>query len=226
MTIDTFTSLLIEFATERDAVAVPGLGTFVMKSQPAGISDNGFTINPPCRRLEFICDEGRQDDKESDFSLLCSKKTGKTVEEISSETDGIVKQINRALDREGVVVLPEFGKLRRLSDGSRFFIMDKDARIDSEYFGLESVSLKNRPEVRLSPAEEKHPEDKVQEKAQDVKNTEKKKKPVVLKIALWLFFLAALLVIGFYVLMNCFPDVLDSLLYSPQELEIIRGNGI
>ncbi len=224
MTIDTFTSLLNEFILERDLVAVPGLGTFVIKSQNAGISDNGFTINPPCRRLEFVCDAERHDSEDSDFSALCAKKMGKTVEQTSSEVDDLVKQINRSLDKEGVVVLPEFGKLRRLSDGSRFFIMDKDARIDSEYFGLESVSLKNRPEIKLNTVEERQTEEKVQ--AQNAQKVERKKRPAVVNVILLIILLAALFVIGFYVLMNYFPDLLDRLLYSPQELEIIRGNNI
>lgn len=224
MTIDTFTSLLNEFILDRDLVAIPGLGTFVIKSQNAGISDNGFTINPPCRRLEFVCDAGEQNSEDSDFSALCAKKNGETVEQASSEVNDLVKQINRSLDKEGVVVFPEFGKLRSLSDGSRFFIMDKDARIDSEYFGLESVSLKNRPEIKLNVVEERQTEEKVQ--AQTAPKVEKKKRPIIIKVILWIILLAALLVIGFYVLMNYFPDLLDRLLYSPQELEIIRGNNI
>lgn len=224
MTIDTFTSLLNEFVLERDLVAIPGLGTFVIKLQQASISDNGFTINPPCRRLEFVCDSGRQDLGDSDFSALWAEKTGKTVEQTSSEVDDLVKQINRSLDKEGVVTLPEFGKLRRLSDGSRFFIMDKDAGIDSEYFGLESVSLKNRPEIKVNAPEERQNEEKVQ--AECARKVERKKRPVVVKVILWIVLLAALFVIGFYVLMNYFPDLLDRLLYSPQELEIIKGNNI
>ena len=102
--------------------------------------------------------------------------------------------------------------------------MDKDAGIDSEYFGLESVSLKNRPEIKVNAPEERQNEEKVQ--AECARKVERKKRPVVVKVILWIVLLAALFVIGFYVLMNYFPDLLDRLLYSPQELEIIKGNNI
>ena len=248
MTLDAFSSFLKEFIIAQDAVAVPGLGEFISRMQPATISDNGFTINPPYRRLEFVSPVPADAEDGQSFDALYSAKTGTPREQAGQEVNSAVEEIKSILENESVVELAGLGRLRTLADGGVFFIMDRDAQIFPEGFGLESVSLKNRPAAPLQPVDipqpalkarpepAKQPESPTQPEgfAQPAPATQpesahphqKKRLPVGWKIVIWLLVLAALAVAAFIVLMNFFPDVLDRLLYSPQELEIIRNSGI
>lgn len=249
MTLDAFSSFLKEFIIAQDAVAVPGLGKFISRMQPATISDNGFTINPPYRRLDFVCPVPSDTEDGQSFDALYSAKTGTPREQAGQEVNSAVEEIKSILGKESVVELAGLGRLRTLADGGVFFIMDRDAQIFPDGFGLESVSLKNRPSAPLQPIDipqpvqkarpepDKQPESPTQpdSAAQPAPATQpqpsaqphpKKRLPVGWKIVIWLLVLAALAVAAFIVLMNCFPDVLDRLLYSPQELEIIRNSGI
>ncbi len=300
MTLDAFSSFLKEFIIAQDAVAVPGLGEFISRMQPATISDNGFTINPPYRRLEFVSPVPADTEDVQFFDALYSAKALTPREQAGLEVNSVVEKIKSVLDKESVVELAGLGRLRTLADGGVFFIMDRDAQIFPDGFGLESVSLKNRPAApfqpvdipqpvlashaaavsQSAPAAQPVPSAAAQPTATVQSGTAvsqsapaaqpvpsaaaqptatvqpgtavsqsapaaqsesaghpdsgvpapqpqpKKRLPVGWKIVLWLAVLAALAVAAFIVLMNFFPDVLDRLLYSPQELEIIRNSGI
>ncbi len=327
MTLDAFSSFLKEFIIAQDAVAVPGLGEFISRMQPATISDNGFTINPPYRRLEFVSPVPADTVGVQFFDALYSAKALTPREQAGLEVNSVVEEIKSVLDKESVVELAGLGRLRTLADGGVFFIMDRDAQIFPDGFGLESVSLKNRPAApfqpvdipqpvlashaaavsqsapaaqpipsasaqptatvqsgtavsqsapaaqpipsasaqptatvqsgtavsQSAPAAQPIPSASAQPTATVQSGTAvsqsapaaqsesaghpdsgvpapqpqpKKRLPVGWKIVLWLAVLAALAVAAFIVLMNFFPDVLDRLLYSPQELEIIRNSGI
>lgn len=113
--------------------------------------------------------------------------------------------------------------------------MDKDAQIYPEGFALSSVSLKNRvsgiPEVVAVPkpveqpvaATEGHNEAVSKEqKVADGLARKKKKMPVVVKVILWLLGIALLLLAGFMALAYFCPDFIDTLLYSPDEIELLK----
>ncbi len=225
MTIDKFSLLLGEFILDRDKVSIPRLGIFLAKSQSATISDNGFTINPPYRKLDFSQDIDENDAQDDGFISFCSSACGLDMEQALKEVEEAVHQIDNILKSEGVVDLQGLGKLRRLADGSRFFVMDKDARIDPDGFGLESVSLKNKPDTAPVPQVPAQTEEIAE--ADNSKTAAVRKKPSVLrKVLVGIILLAILSAAAFFILMNCFPDTLDSILYSPEELEIIKQKGI
>ena len=155
MTIESFTSCLEEFIMEHDRLLVPGLGSFTAGLQAATISDNGFTINPPYRKLEFIYGEDLGIGENEQYDYLYSIKEKMDLEKVREELAEIISEIKREVEANSLVELPGLGKLRSLGDGHLFFVMDKDAQIYPEGFALSSVSLKNRvsgiPEVVAVP---------------------------------------------------------------------------
>ena len=172
------------------------------------------------------------------------------LEKVREELAEIISEIKREVEANSLVELPGLGKLRSLGDGHLFFVMDKDAQIYPEGFALSSVSLKNRvsgiPEVVAAPkpveqpvaATEGHNEAEASETAEssepaeeavskeqkvaDVLARKKKKMPVVVKVILWLLGIALLLLAGFMALAYFCPDFIDTLLYSPDEIELLK----
>ena len=235
MTIESFTSCLEEFIMEHDRLLVPGLGSFTAGLQAATISDNGFTINPPYRKLEFIYGEDLGIGENEQYDYLYSIKEKMDLEKVREELAEIISEIKREVEANSLVELPGLGKLRSLGDGHLFFVMDKDAQIYPEGFALSSVSLKNRvsgiPEVVAAPkpveqlvaATEGHNEAVSKEqKVADGLARKKKRMPVVVKVILWLLGIALLLLAGFMTLAYFCPDFIDTLLYSPDEIELLK----
>lgn len=244
MTIESFTSCLEEFIMEHDRLLVPGLGSFTAGLQAATISDNGFTINPPYRKLEFIYGEDLGIGENEQYDYLYSIKEKMDLEKVREELAEIISEIKREVEANSLVELPGLGKLRSLGDGHLFFVMDKDAQIYPEGFALSSVSLKNRvsgiPEVVAAPkpveqpvaATEGHNEAETSETAEEAVSKEqkvadglarkKKRMPVVVKVILWLLGIALLLLAGFMALAYFCPDFIDTLLYSPDEIELLK----
>lgn len=242
MTIESFTSCLEEFIMEHDRLLVPGLGAFTAGLQAATISDNGFSINPPYRKLEFIYGEDLGIGENEQYDYLYSIKEKMDLEKVREELAEIISEIKREVEANSLVELPGLGKLRSLGDGHLFFVMDKDAQIYPEGFALSSVSLKNRvsgiPEVVAAVAE-RHNEAETSETAETTVTAEeavskepktadglarkKKKMPVVVKVILWLLGIALLLLAGFMALAYFCPDFIDTLLYSPDEIELLKA---
>lgn len=250
MTIESFTSCLEEFIMEHDRLLVSGLGSFTAGLQAATISDNGFTINPPYRKLEFIYGEDLGIGENEQYDYLYSIKEKMDLEKVREELAEIISEIKREVEANSLVELPGLGKLRSLGDGHLFFVMDKDAQIYPEGFALSSVSLKNRvsgiPEVVAAPkpveqpvaATEGHNEAEASETAEPSEPAEeavskeqkvadglarkKKRMPVVVKVILWLLGIALLLLAGFMALAYFCPDFIDTLLYSPDEIELLK----
>lgn len=257
MTIESFTSCLEEFIMEHDRLLVPGLGAFTAGLQAATISDNGFTINPPYRKLEFIYGEDLGIGENEQYDYLYSIKEKMDLEKVREELAEIISEIKREVEANSLVELPGLGKLRSLGDGHLFFVMDKDAQIYPEGFALSSVSLKNRvsgiPEVAAAPkpveqpvaateghneaeatvTAESHNEAETSEPAEGAMSKEqkvadglarkKKKMPVGVKVILWLLGIALLLLAGFMALAYFCPDFIDTLLYSPDEIELLKA---
>lgn len=251
MTIESFTSCLEEFIMEHDRLLVPGLGAFTAGLQAATISDNGFTINPPYRKLEFIYGEDLGIGENEQYDYLYSIKEKMDLEKVREELAEIISEIKREVEANSLVELPGLGKLRSLGDGHLFFVMDKDAQIYPEGFALSSVSLKNRvsgiPEVVAIPKPVEQPaavaeghneaetsetagtsepaEEAVskEQKVADGLARKKKKMPIVVKVILWLLGIALLLLAGFMALAYFCPDFIDTLLYSPDEIELLKA---
>lgn len=123
---------------EVDEVSVPHLGTFYAELMPASFSDQGFTINPPYRRLSFRSAVG---DDHALVDCYCSvnKVDNLTaMDRICSLSDRISKE----LEEFRSVEFPGLGKLRITKDNTVFFVPEPELDIFPEGIGLEPVSLR------------------------------------------------------------------------------------
>ncbi len=228
MTLELFTSFLEEIVGEKDRVSIPGLGIFTASLQPASISDNGFTINPPYRKIDFDFEES---DDTSDQSIvqLYAVRYGVDKEVASREIDESVREIRKSLNSDQVCELPGLGKFHIMSDGLVFFIVDKEAQLYPDGFGLESVSFKNRPVASLDVPVVSTP---IQAEVEEVIEKEevplypKKKKSKWWKVLLWLVCALFVMLGGFMLLAHFCPELIDKVLYTPEELDILNSVGL
>lgn len=231
MDIDLFSDIVKNLILDNDEVTLPGVGTFVSELVPSSFSDKGYTINPPYRRLSFR----QRWNEEDDMLVRFYSETNGTDPETSRRilTD-FLNGLRETLQSKKVVPMPGLGRLRATKENTFFFIADEDLDIYPYGYGLEPVSLKTHEEtpeevaaavqdlqeiVESAPVEAVEPEDAfVREEPVRMKG------PVnwAFVIPLFIVCAVALFFIVFFIMVKFTPGLLDSILYSPEELRIIN----
>lgn len=205
MDINQLSTLVRSQILGSDEVLVPGLGTFRAEVVPAAFSDNGFTVNPPYRKLTFVSEE-----------LEGAAKV---------ESEGLaecVAELKKQLNETRHVELAGLGKLRLTKSDQYFFVPDEDADIYPEGFGLEPVSLKNkdaRPESAKAEEESGKPG---RTKAPKEKKPRNPKRTAII-VAVIIIDIILIAIVALKVLGAVAPDFLDKLLYTEEELAIIHN---
>lgn len=231
MDIDLFSDIVKNLILDNDEVTLPGVGTFVSELVPSSFSDKGYTINPPYRRLSFR----QRWNEEDDMLVRFYSETNGTDPETSRRilTD-FLNGLRETLQSKKVVPMPGLGRLRATKENTFFFIADEELDIYPYGYGLEPVSLKTHEEtpeevaaavqdlqeiVESAPVEAVEPEDAfVREEPVRTKG------PVnwAFVIPLFIVCAVALFFIVFFIMVKFTPGLLDSILYSPEELRIIN----
>ena len=240
MDIDLLSKMVRELILDRDEVALPGVGVFVAEYVPSTFSDKGYTINPPYRRLSF------RQRQSSDTSLVefYAKSNGLEAAAATSILEKFLSDMKDLLQTRKTVVFPSLGRLRATKENNFFFICDEDLNISPDCFGLEPVSLKTHVETEdevqaavaslqsiieepaPEPVQEVVPEPVEIEPVETEPVPEPAPEPVRRRTGLWIALgvvaLAAVLLGVFVLLVHIAPDFIDRILYTPEELDIIR----
>ena len=220
MDIIILSSHVRDLVLDSDVVVVPGLGTFLAEVVPASFSDKGYTVNPPYRKLTFVAeipDQVWDDGKKVGDDV---KKVGKESKTKVVEAEGLeefVEHLKKELKETRCVEFPGLGKLRLTKGDQYFFVVDEDANIFPEGFGLEPVSLKNKEgDARSESGMTGKKSGKEAGKAGEKRARKPLPKWVI--VALIAVGVIVLAVVGLRLLGTYAPDFIDKLLYSEEEL--------
>ncbi|MGM9754064.1 MAG: hypothetical protein ACI3ZK_08475 [Candidatus Cryptobacteroides sp.] len=271
MTTDLLSSLIEELILTSDQVCLPGLGCFRAQLVPASISDRGYNINPPYRKLSFSEELPEQED--NSLAQLYSQKYSVEYARACREVESVTDEIKAELSHSRSLFLKNLGKLRSTDSGKIFFVADIDLDIYPEGFGLQSVSMKNR-EFNFAAGQQESPRQQeefkqngdepcillhpvsVEQSAPAANNepitpaanneqtapatgneqttpaaneqttpaTNKQKGHKGLKVLLYTILVLLLLTVAaFFIAKEYFPEILDKLLYSAEELELLNN---
>ena len=244
MDIDLLAKMVGELILENDEVALPGVGTFVAEFVGASFSDKGFTINPPYRKLSFRQREG-DSDLLVDFYARTNSLDKSTAKDLLTR---FLAEMKEVLKTKKVIIFPGLGRLRATKENLFFFVPDEELNIYPEGFGLEPVSLKSHEELEevteieetaAVVAEIQAPADKTattalpgvppatetpENVADEATSPDTGAKPTVkpwLKALLIILAIAAALLVILAILGRVAPNLVDPLLYTKEELEIL-----
>ena len=239
MDVSLLSAMISELITGHDQVGLPGLGTFVAEVVPATFSDKGYTINPPYRRLSFH--PGSSEDR-----LLIDLYAASNG--ISKEAAGVyvrqfLSEMKSALKERKAIVLPGLGRLRATVENNFFFVADPDLDIYPDGFALKPLSLKAmtdfepQPQPESEPQPQPEPEPEPEPKAEPIQESEPQSEPKAESkpqpaghrgrfrwwmLLLILLALLAVALLAFLTVAQVAPDLMDSILYTPEELRIIN----
>ncbi len=197
------------------SLTLPSMGTFIVEYTPSQIVNEGNTITPPSLRIIF--DSSLVSNNESIDLIIGEYKAIKriSVERAEDELLSLVKEIKLRLLDAAFVEFPGFGIIR-FSEESHF-VFEPDPHFDpaGEYYGLEPLPLKivadSQAEVSVSEVET---------------STVKRGFPLALSIVLAVVLLFVILVLAVLVFKEDLMPLLERLLYSKEELQFLRENGL
>lgn len=177
----------------NEEVKLPGLGCFKVESLPAAFLEDGKTIVPPSKKLQFIYDVQVQGE-DSDLQELAAS-------------------VLAAINSDGNFELPGVGKFAA-ENGEVEFIADENFDFAPDNFSLEAISLEiNEPEVEP----EAEPQEEPQPTAQPKKSLPKWTITLLVILAILI-----LLVVLLIIFKEDFKPLLQNILYTEEELEIMR----
>lgn len=248
MDIDLLSKMVKELILDCDRVVLPGLGCFVAEMVPSTFSDKGYTINPPYRKLYF---RGKPDEGDA-LTKFYAKTNKVEMEVADKIIIDFVSELKSVLFTKKTVIFPGLGRMRATKENNVFFISDEELDIYPAGFGLEPISLKTHqesaeevsaavvglrsildetvqePQPVPSPVQEPTPEPVPEpEPITDPEPTPEPypvKKPVnKVVVAILITVLVLALLLGAYVAAgHLAPELLDNILYTPEELEILN----
>ena len=249
MDIDLLSKMVHEIMMDHDSVTLPGLGSFAAELVPATFSDKGYTINPPYRRLYFIPHQG----SDTLLADLYSSSNNISVQDATRILIEYLSEMKEVLIAKKLIVFPGLGRLRATRENHFFFIADEDLDIYPAGFGLEPISLKTHeetpqeveqavsslaqmlePEPAAEPVVEPEPEPVVEPEPVTEPEPEpvvepepeeptKRRRPVIWTIIIWILVALVVVVAAIAIIGRVAPEWLDYYLYSPEQLEILRG---
>ena len=140
-----FSKILRQMLSSHTRISLTGLGEFFVLQIGASLSDRGFTINPPYKKLAF-----RQSDSGdtllAEFIARSNRVDLLTAKRVVAD---YVEHLSRQLQIERSVLFEGLGRLLLSRTGDLFFVQDADARIFPDSDCLEAISMRN---LSVAPA--------------------------------------------------------------------------
>ena len=238
MEIGVFAKCIKELIVENDRVDVPYLGSFTAELMPATYSDRQTTIHPPYRKMSFHKGEVSL----AEGRLLLDKvrrELGVNLDQAGVELGWCLSRLNSELEGRKRCPLPGLGMMRANARNEFFFVPDDDLDIWPDGIGFEPIAIKMPKEEMPEPVVEEASEDEKPEQRSEIleqpqacldAETQNRveearvKKPlhwgwivlIVLAVLLVLFIAAS------YLFTEQMSPILDRLLYSKEELELLQ----
>ena len=240
--------MVAELIVKNDSVGLPGMGSFVAEIVPASFSDRGYSITPPYRKLSFR--GGYPTD--SLLVDYYAKSNGTDKEEARSTITDYVIQMKSVLKERKTIIFPGLGKLRATKDNTFFFVPDENLDIYPDGITLQPISLKTHSVSseelaravssisELIAAQPKPAETTQLSDSQDTAEVDQPaqaEQPAATTIDtepdngkskrwwIWPLVVLGLVIVAlavFMILGRTAPDLIDPLLYTPEELRIIN----
>lgn len=248
MDLNLLSRFLQELILDYDRISLPGLGSFVVESVPAYFSEDGNTIFPPNKRVSFKMEESWDDML---LVELYMKECNLSKEEAKNGLVEFFKKFEEELKQSKNVEIPNFGKMRSTKEGNYFFVADRRMGIFAEDMGLEPISLKvlnENPDQVFDISEEMSSivgdvaslgENPIKEEDININTTDypmdmevDEEDPVIMEkrkriiIVLSVIIAVLVLIIVFLLFKEQILGLFEGMMYSEEEMEILRQNGL
>lgn len=251
MDIDLLSKMVKEIILDNDRVVLPGLGCFVAELVPATFSDKGYTINPPYRRLYFRSRPDQGDELVRFYAAsnkIDMEMADRIIKDFVAELKSVLHSkktvIFPGLGRlratkennvffvadEDLDIYPDGFGLEPISLKTN---QETPEEVSAAVVGLKSLLEDAAPAVEPEPVLEPvvEPEPVMTPEEEPVKPEPEVVQKPRRKSRFWkrlgwtvviILIVAAVLFGAFFAISRISPELLDSILYSKEELEILN----
>ena len=244
MEINLFAKCIKDLIVENDKVEVPFLGVFTAGMVPASYSDRQTTIHPPYRKISFH----KCEVSSADGALLLRKvadEASVSQEQALVELGWCLSRLSSELEGRKSCVLQGLGTMRANARNEFFFVPDDDIDIWPDGMGFEPISIKVSEKM---PDQVGHDEVVVEQPSEPVVDVEEipgqagndavsvghdveeagrpRERRRLGAWAVVLIVVGALLVLfvaASYLFTEQMSPILDRLLYTKEELELLKS---
>lgn len=245
MTVQDLSKIIRELISSRmERVELPGFGSFVVVENPSEFVNDGMAITPPCTKIVF---ESSFDNNDTLFAEKYAKLKSISVASAKNEVASFLSSLKRELVEHTELVIPQFGTICFGESGSFVFQPEPAFDFEADSYCLEIIPLKLRGAVETAAVDIELVEEAVEEAAEVVEEAVEEAVKAVEEIAdvpagevvaavvpkknwvLWGVLTAVgaiiLLVVLLFVFKEQLMPLLEQLLYSKEELEILHQAG-
>lgn len=251
MEIGVFAKCIKELIVENDRVDVPYLGSFTAELMPATYSDRQTTIHPPYRKMSFHKGEVSLAEGRLLLDKV-RRELGVNLDQAGVELGWCLSRLNSELEGRKRCPLPGLGMMRANARNEFFFVPDDDLDIWPDGIGFEPIAIKMPKEEMPEPVVEEASEDEKPEQRSEIPEqpqacldaeTQNRVEEARVKeedyvqvghdeperrlhwgwiVLIVLAVLLVLFIAASYLFTEQMSPILDRLLYSKEELELLQ----
>ncbi len=144
MNLPFLSAALQELIIKNKRVVLPGIGVFTLEEVPSFFLNNGKTITPPGKKINFTNSETHDD---INLETAYTQKRGITQDESKEEFNILINKIQESIKINRQANIPGFGTIYIDEKYNFYFSSDKSLNICPGSYMLEPISLK--PEAAL-----------------------------------------------------------------------------
>ncbi len=198
MEIEALSKQITTAIKTNGSVTLTGIGTISAVRKAARLSEDGTLIEPPAVVPVFDPDCGQGQESGEEYS----------------------GQIKRAIIERGRVMLPGIGEISLDENGVFRFNPAERCALNAEFFCLEPIALQPKVNFTEIPVKEAAVKESTPEAAGS--NTDKEKTTKTKAIVVYTLAAIVILALLLYAFRNELSPLMERLLYSKDELELMR----
>lgn len=198
MEIEALSKQITAAIKTNGSVTLTGIGTISAVRKAARLSEDGTLIEPPAVVPVFDPDCGQGQESGEEYS----------------------GQIKRAIIERGRVMLPGIGEISLDENGVFRFNPAERCALNAEFFCLEPIALQPKVNFTEIPVKEAAVKESTPEAAGS--NTDKEKTTKTKAIVVYTLAAIVILALLLYAFRNELSPLMERLLYSKEELELMR----
>lgn len=245
MNVELLSKVFREVIMRYGELILPFMGSVELIDVPANFSEDGMVVCPPSKRLSF---NNFNLNSNNNLAEVYSSFANLPLLEARAEVASQVEQIRKLLAEKGSFSIDGFATLSYSASNGYSVEADPSFELSTDTYGLDKIEFERQQRGGAEPMQEQE-KNSVQESVQQQEEEIKKKEPVkeikadkkgsskrqkeqrlspAIKALMWVAIIVALIALLLFIVIffkEPLMPLLEKLLYTKEELEIIHFGG-
>lgn len=244
MNVELLSKVFREVIMRYGELILPFMGSVELIDVPANFSEDGMVVCPPSKRLSF---NNFNLNSNNNLAEVYSSFANLPLLEARAEVAGQVEQIRKLLAEKGSFSIDGFATLSYSASNGYSVEADPSFELSTDTYGLDKIEFERqqRSAEPVQEQEKKFVQESVQQQEEEIKQKEPVKEikadkkesskrqkeqrlSPAIKALMWVAIIVALIALLLFIVIffkEPLMPLLEKLLYTKEELEIIHFGG-